>query len=260
MGQQDSTGGNGEAASPVPRHIAIIMDGNGRWARQRGLPRWEGHRAGAESVRRALRACQKHGVEVLTLFSFSSENWRRPPEEVAALMQLLFESLRTERDELIRNNIRLRQVGCLDGLPEAARAELQATIDATAGCTGATLCLALNYGSRDEIVRAARSLARDAANGVLDPDTIDESRFASRLDSAGLPDPDLLVRTAGEMRVSNFLLWQIAYAEFHVTPTLWPDFGEADIDEAIGVFARRERRFGAVAPGLTGGQATQPAR
>jgi undecaprenyl diphosphate synthase len=260
MGQQDPAQNNGQAGGRAPRHIAIIMDGNGRWARQRGLPRWEGHRAGAESVRRALRACQKHGVEALTLFSFSSENWRRPPEEVAALMHLLFESLRAERDQLIENNIRLRQIGCLDGLPQAARDELQATIDATAGCTGATLCLALNYGSRDEIVRAARSLAADAAAGTLDPASIDEACFASRLDTAGLPDPDLLIRTAGEMRVSNFLLWQISYAEFHVTPTLWPDFGETDIDEAIAIFTRRERRFGAVTPGAPGEQTSQPAR
>ncbi|MFG0275774.1 MAG: isoprenyl transferase [Phycisphaerales bacterium] len=260
MAHEDRTDANGEAVGPIPRHIAIIMDGNGRWAKQRGLPRWEGHRAGAESVRRALRACQRHGVEALTLFSFSSENWRRPPEEVAALMHLLVESLRAERDQLIENNIRLRQIGCLDGLPDGARAELQATIDATSRCTGATLCLALNYGSRNEIARAVRSLARDAASGELDPESIDEAMVSSRLDTAGLPDPDLLVRTAGEMRISNFLLWQISYAEFHVTPTLWPDFGEADIDDAIRVFQRRERRFGAVTPAPAGARPGEPAR
>jgi len=247
MQQDDASTGDGQSPG-APRHIAIIMDGNGRWARQRGLPRWEGHRAGAEAVRRALRACQAHGVEALTLFSFSSENWRRPPEEIDALMTLLCESLRAERDQLIEHDIRLKQIGRLDGLPEAARRELQETIDATAACAGATLCLALNYGSRDEIIRAARSLATDAAAGTIDPASIDEAAFAARLDTAGLPDPDLLIRTGGEMRVSNFLLWQISYAEFFVSPTLWPDFSERDIDEAIAAYARRERRFGGVEP------------
>jgi len=248
MGHHNGQGvdGNADATRRTPRHIAIIMDGNGRWARSRGLPRWEGHRAGAEAVRRALRACRAHAVEALTLFSFSSENWRRPREEIDALMRLLCDGLRAERDQLIEHDVRLRQIGVMDSLPQEARRELQDAIDATASCTGATLCLALNYGSRDEIVRAARALATDAAAGRLDPQAIDEALFASRLDSAGMPDPDLLIRTAGEMRVSNFLLWQISYAEFFVTQTLWPDFSERDIDEAIAAYASRERRFGGV--------------
>ncbi len=228
----------------LPRHIAIIMDGNGRWAQQRGLPRPLGHKAGAEAVRRALSACSDLGVEALTLFSFSSENWKRPPDEIAALMALYIHNMRLERDALVRNNIRFRQIGRTDGLPDEALRELHETLEATSGCTGPTLCLAINYGSRDEIVHAAKQLAREAARGDLDPENITEDLFAARLHTAGLPDPDLLIRTAGEMRLSNYLLWQLSYAELHVTPKLWPEFGQEDILVAIRDYAGRQRRFG----------------
>ncbi len=230
--------------SRIPRHIAIIMDGNGRWAQQRGLPRPLGHKSGADAVRRTLSACSDLGVEALTLFSFSSENWKRPPEEVAALMALYIHNMRLERDNLVRHNIRFRQIGRTQELPEEALRELHETLEATRACTGPTLCLAINYGSRDEIVHAARDLARLAARGELDPDDINETLFASRLHTAGLPDPDLLIRTAGEMRLSNYLLWQLSYSELHVTPTLWPDFDGEDLRGAVREFASRQRRFG----------------
>ncbi|MEC9374298.1 MAG: isoprenyl transferase [Planctomycetota bacterium] len=227
-----------------PRHIAIIMDGNGRWARQRNLPRLFGHRQGAESVRRVLSECGHLGIEALTLFSFSSENWKRPREEVEALMALYVHNLRAERDELVRNNIRFRQIGRRADLSAEVLAEVDAAEAATSKCTGPTLCLAVNYGGRTEIVDAARALARRAVEGRLDPGLIDEAMFESALYTDGLPAPDLLVRTAGEMRLSNFLLWQISYAEIHVTDVLWPDFGESDLHAAIRAYAGRSRRFG----------------
>ncbi|MGD9693790.1 MAG: isoprenyl transferase [Phycisphaerales bacterium] len=230
--------------SRIPRHVAIIMDGNGRWAQRKGLPRPLGHKAGADAVRRALSTCSDLGIEALTLFSFSSENWKRPPDEVAALMALYIHNMRLERDNLVRHNIRFRQIGRTEDLPPEAVRELHETLDATAGCTGPTLCLAINYGSRDEIVHAARELARAAARGEINPDDIDEPLFASRLHTAGLPDPDLLIRTAGEMRLSNYLLWQLSYAELHVTQTLWPDFQPEDLLAAIREYASRHRRFG----------------
>jgi len=232
-------------ARATPRHIAIIMDGNGRWAQQRGLPRWEGHRAGVAAVREAMEGCNENGVEVLTLFSFSSENWRRSPEEVGALMSLLCETIAHELDALIEQNIRLHHIGDREALPPEARAALELALDKTSACTGQTLCLALNYGARAEIVRAARLLAEDARAGKLNPADIDEESFASRLYTNGLPDPDLLIRTAGEMRVSNYLLWQISYAEIVVTDTLWPDFTRDDLRAAIDEFTARDRRFGA---------------
>ena len=233
-----------DAAGAGPRHVAIIMDGNGRWAKQRRLKRWEGHAAGAEAIRRTLRACGALGIDTLTLFSFSSENWRRPAEEVNALMALLIRSLKEERAELAKQGIRLVHVGNREGLPEEALRELDRTIDATREGASGTLCLALNYGARAEIIQAARQLAEQAARGALNPDDIDESRFAGQLLTAGLPDPDLLIRTAGEMRISNFLLWQISYAELFITETLWPDFGESDLREAVEAFHRRDRRYG----------------
>lgn len=230
----------------LPRHIAVIMDGNGRWANQRGLPRLEGHKTGAEAVRRTITECGRLGIEVLTLYSFSQENWKRPAEEVDGLMSLALHHLVAEREDLIRNNVRFRAIGRRDRLSPAVLHELDATRDATAHGTGLTLLLAINYGSRAEIVDACRSLARDVADGRLAPDQIDESLLASRLDTAGLPDPDLLIRTAGERRLSNYLLWQLSYAEIHVTDVLWPDFGVAELHEAILDYAGRERRFGAV--------------
>lgn len=239
---------NDPAPSPafarLPRHIAVIMDGNGRWAASRGMPRVLGHRQGAESVRRIVTECAKLGVEALTLYSFSSENWKRPAEEVDALMLLCRDYLAAERKTLLENGIRFRRIGRDEGMPESVLAALAETEAATARGSRMTLVLALNYGSRQEIVDAARSLARDAQAGRIDPDSIDEAAFAARLSTVGLPDPDLLIRTAGELRVSNYLLWQISYAEIHVTEVLWPDFAEADLHRAIEDFASRNRKFG----------------
>ncbi len=227
-----------------PRHVAVIMDGNGRWAQERGLPRAAGHREGVGSVRRIVTESARLGLEAITLYSFSSENWKRPADEVAALMALCCEFLRIERETMRRENIRFRRIGRREGLPPEVLAELDETERATATHTGLVLCLALNYGSRTEIADAARALAEEVAAGRRAPDSIDESALAAHLYTEGLPDPDLLVRTAGEMRVSNYLLWQISYAEIHVSPVLWPDFGEADLHAAIAEFARRDRRFG----------------
>lgn len=241
---------NPEAALPdvppdcIPRHIAIIMDGNGRWAQQRGLPRIMGHRNGASAVRRVVEACSTLGVEVLTLYSFSIENWTRPETEINALMELCVAYCQGERDELVRAGIRVRIIGRTAGLPDRVVEALRSLEDATRDIVGPTLCLAINYGSRPEITDAARAIARKVAAGTLDPDAIDEHTIADHLDTAGLPDPDLLIRTAGEMRLSNFLLWQVSYAELFVTSTLWPDFAESDLHEAIRSYAARSRRFG----------------
>ncbi len=234
----------GVPPSRIPRHIAIIMDGNGRWANERGLPRRAGHKAGALAVRATVEECGRLGVEALTLYSFSLENWKRPREEIEGLMALYLEYMRAEREHLVKHNMRFRQIGRREGLPEAALAELDLTIEATRRCTGPTLCLAVNYGSRAEITDAVRSLARRVERGELKPEDIDESALSNSLDTAGLPDPDLLIRTAGEMRVSNYLLWQISYSELHVTPTLWPDFRAEHLQAAVRDFASRRRRFG----------------
>lgn len=238
--------------SRIPRHVAIIMDGNGRWARQKGFPRVFGHRNGAAVVREVTEEACRLGIEVLTLYSFSLENWKRPAEEVAALMQLCITYLESEEAEMKRQNIRFRVIGRREGLPEGVARAIDRVTEATRTCTGMTLCLAINYGSRAEIVDAARSLARDVAAGRLTPDQIDETRLHERLYTSDLPDPDLLVRTAGELRVSNYLLWQISYAEIHVTKTLWPDFGRAGLHEAVREFAGRTRRFGGLAEGEEG--------
>jgi undecaprenyl diphosphate synthase len=224
--------------------VAIIMDGNGRWAQQRDLPRIEGHRRGVATVRRITEHCARLGIGQLTLYCLSSENWRRPAAELQFLMHLLQQYMIEERSLLMRERIRLAMIGRRDGLPDATLAELDRTVAMCAANDGMRLCLAINYGSRGEIVDAARRLAAEAAAGRLDPATIDEEAFAARLDTAGMPDPDLLIRTAGEMRISNFLLWQISYAELWVTDVAWPDFSEADFDEAVAAFARRDRRFG----------------
>lgn len=230
--------------SRIPRHIAVIMDGNGRWAEERGFPRVFGHRAGASAVREAIRGCAKIGVEVLTLYSFSTENWRRPGDEIEALMRLCVAYCEGERDELLRHNIRVRVIGRREGLPEDVLAALDALTSATEPCTGLTLCLAINYGSRDEIVDAVRAVAGRVASGEIAPEDIDESTVARHLTTAGLPDPDLLVRTGGEMRLSNYLLWQLSYAELYVTDEHWPDFTEKSLFDAVRVFATRRRRFG----------------
>jgi undecaprenyl diphosphate synthase len=232
------------APDRIPRHIAIIMDGNGRWAKNRDLPRFQGHRAGVESARRVIEHCGRLGVEALTLYSFSQENWKRPASEVDALMGLMVETLPGERETLLRNNVRFRVIGERAGLSEVVLAELDRTCEATRACTGLQLVIALNYGSRQEIVAAARTLGQRIQRGELTPEGIDERVFSEALWTAGLPDPDLLIRTAGEYRVSNYLLWQISYAEIHVTNTFWPDFDEQALEAAIRDFASRNRRFG----------------
>ena len=230
----------------IPRHIAVIMDGNGRWAKERGLPRREGHRAGAESVREVTDACIELGVEYLTLYAFSSENWNRPEAEVKALMGLLDRFLADKAKDLKKQNIRLMAIGQLDRLPAKTRSLLDKIIRETEGHQAMTLVLALSYGGREEIVSAARSLAADAVAGKLKPDDIDATLFASRLHTAAIPDPDLLLRTSGEMRVSNFLLWQISYAEMVIVKKFWPDFRRNDLIEAVKEYQRRHRRFGAL--------------
>lgn len=228
----------------MPRHVAIIMDGNGRWAQQRGLLRAEGHRQGAKSVRAVMTACKPLGIEYLTLYSFSAENWSRPKEEIDALMELCVLYCRSERDSLVEEGIRVRWIGDRAGLPVAVREALEEVEAATAHVTGPTLVLAINYAGRAEIAQAARRIADDVAAGRMRVEEVDERAVASRLYTAGFPDPDLLIRTAGEMRVSNFLLWQISYAEIHVTRALWPDFAEADLHTAIRDYACRQRKFG----------------
>jgi len=227
-----------------PNSLAIIMDGNGRWARQRGLPRSAGHRAGAEVVERIVTESARLGLGALTLYSFSIENWRRPADEVESLMHLYAEYLVSQRPNVRENNIRLRHLGRREGLPPPVLRELDESLRVSAGNTGMYLCLALNYGSRAEIVDAVRRIAAKTAAGQLDPARIDEAVISANLDSADVPDPDLLIRTAGEMRVSNFLLWQISYAEFHVTDVLWPEFTVAELHRAIHEYASRHRRFG----------------
>jgi undecaprenyl diphosphate synthase len=228
----------------IPRHIAIIMDGNGRWAQQRGFPRIFGHRNGAAVVRRVVEECGRLGVECLTLYSFSLENWKRPQEEVGALMELYKTYIHGEADEIKRKNIRFVQIGRREGLPQEVLDAADHLTALTARNTGPTLCLAVNYGARAEIVDAVRKIAERVEAGDLHPADIDESVIGGSLYTAGLPDPDLLIRTAGEMRVSNYLLWQISYAELHVTDVLWPDFAVADLHRAIRDFAQRNRRFG----------------
>ena len=232
--------------SSPPKHIAVIMDGNGRWALQRGLPRSAGHQAGMASVRECVAGCREAGVEILTLFAFSQENWQRPAEEIEALMQLLEEYVARDREELRRQGVAVRVMGDLEPLTPAARAAIDEIEKDTAAGTALILNICLSYGSRAELVRAARLLAEEVAAGRLDPAGIDEAGFAARLYTAGLPDPDLLIRTSGEYRLSNFLLWQLAYAEFIVTPVLWPDFTRQDLFAAIEEYARRDRRFGRV--------------
>ena len=228
----------------VPRHVAIIMDGNGRWANKRGLPRVAGHRAGAEAVRRTLRAAVKNGVEVLTLYAFSSENWRRPEEEVSDLKGLLGYYLERELDSLAKEGVKLRLIGDYEAFGPDLSKRLEKAMASLQSNRRLTLVVALNYGSRAEIAAAARKLATKAVSGEIEPASIDEEALGSHLQTHGLPELDLLIRTSGEVRLSNFLLWQAAYAELVFTPTLWPDFDEAELVKAIEEFAARERRFG----------------
>lgn len=236
----------------LPRHVAIIMDGNGRWAQARGLDRSEGHVEGVNTVRRITEEASEIGIGYLTLYTFSTENWKRPQDEVDALMNLIVIAIERETPDLIKNNVRLTSIGDLDRMPAFARERLGKCMTDTAHCTGLTLVLALSYSSRWEIVRAVRSLAAEAAAGQLQPENIDEAIFSASLSTAGMPDPDLLIRTGGDMRISNFLLYQIAYTELVFTPTYWPDYSRADFRNHIIEFQRRQRRFG-----LTGEQITE---
>ncbi len=228
----------------LPRHVAIIMDGNGRWAERRGLPRTEGHRAGVEAVRATTRAARELGVGWVTLYAFSSENWSRPKDEVDVLMRLPEEYFETELEEAIRNDVRIRTIGRIDRLPAHVQRTMGDAVEKTRNNGGMQLVFALSYGSRGEIVDAARRLLRDHEQGKLTPDSVDEKSFAAFLDDPELPDVDLLIRTGGESRVSNFLLWQIAYAELHFTDLMWPDFRREHLEAAILDYQGRERRFG----------------
>ncbi len=229
----------------LPRHVAIIMDGNGRWARSRGLPRVMGHRAGIKAVRSVVEAARELGIEVLTLYAFSVENWKRSDSEVSTLMALLKEYLRRELENLMRHEIRLNVLGDLEGLPAAVGSQLRRVMEETAQNQRMVLNLALNYGGRAEIVQAVKQIAHQVRSGRLKLSSVDEQTFSRFLYTQGQPDPDLLIRTSGEQRLSNFLLWQISYAELYLTPKLWPDFGKADLLRAVAEFQQRERRFGA---------------
>ena len=233
----------------VPRHVAIIMDGNGRWAQGRGLSRSAGHSAGAERVSTIVREAARLGLGVLTLFSFSSENWHRPIDEIEALMRLHAEHLRRDRETVMAHNVRLRHLGRRDGLPDELLREIDVSVETSRKNTGMWLNVALNYGGRGELTDAVRRLARNVAAGQLNPDDIREATIDEVLQTAGQPDPDLLIRTAGEQRISNFLLWQISYAELYVAETLWPDFDEPEFHKALLAYAGRHRRFGGLTQG-----------
>jgi undecaprenyl diphosphate synthase len=246
MGVQPSEAEASASAQPLPRHVAIIMDGNGRWARARGLPRGEGHRRGVEALRGAVRFAGLRGIRFLTLFSFSSENWSRPEDEIQGLFNLLRVFIRRDLAELKANDVRIRVIGERASLPADIRALIEEAETQTAENGGLRLVVAFNYGARDEIVRAARRLAERVARGELAPEAIDPLLFAQALDTEGIPDPDLVLRTSGEQRISNFLLWQAAYAELVFLPVLWPDFSDGEFEAALGEFATRQRRYGGV--------------
>ena len=233
----------------LPEHVAIIMDGNGRWAQARGLDRSEGHVEGVATVRRITEAASKAGIGYLTLYTFSTENWNRPKEEVDALMHLIVVAIERETPDLIKNNVRLTMIGNASRMPEFARVRLEKCMADTSHCNGLTLVLAISYSSRWEIVEACRKLAAEAVAGKITPDQIDDATFSASLSTADIPDPDLLILTGGDQRISNFLLWQIAYSEIYITPTYWPDFSEEDFYGALMAYAGRQRRFG-----LTGEQ------
>ncbi|MCS7264170.1 MAG: isoprenyl transferase [Armatimonadetes bacterium] len=230
----------------LPKHVAIIMDGNRRWAKQKGLPVLQGHRAGSRATRQVIEACVEIGIPILTLYAFSTENWKRPPLEVQTLFRLMEVTLKRERDELNANGVRVRHIGVVEGLPESLVKTLQETEEMTGKNKTLLVNVAINYGGRNELVRAVRSIAKKVALGQFSPDDIDEEVIKAHLDTDGLPDPDLLIRTGNEWRVSNFLLWQIAYTEIYVTPTLWPDFNKREFLMALLNYQSRERRFGGV--------------
>ncbi len=235
-----------EARAQLPQHVAVIMDGNGRWAKQRHLPRIEGHRQGAESARVIIRAAGDLGIKYLTLYAFSAENWNRPKDEVDTLMKYLISYLKSETSDLNKNNVRLEAIGQIYRLPENVQEQLRKSIQTLAKNNGLTLVLALSYGGRNEIVEAVRAIAGKVRRGQIEPADITEQTVSQHLWTRAMPDPDLLIRTSGEMRVSNFLLWQISYAEFVITPTLWPDFRKAQFYAALEEYAKRHRRFGGV--------------
>ena len=239
----------------LPRHVAIIMDGNGRWAQRRGLPRIVGHRRGIKSVRAVVEEGCRLGLDQLTLYCLSVENWKRPPRELRFLMRLFRHFLVAERSELLDQNVQLRMIGRREGLPPEVLVEFDRTAAMTSENTGMILCLAVNYGGRTEIGDAARRLAEDVREGRIDPAQVDEGMFASYLNTSGMSDPDLLIRTAGEMRISNFLLWQISYTELWITPTLWPDFRADDLLQACLAYASRERKFGGLPAGSLAAEA-----
>ncbi len=255
MPQEQVQPGTGVAEQRLPRHVAIIMDGNGRWAEQRRLPRYMGHRQGVKAVRRVVECCRKRGIEVLTLFAFSSENWRRPKTEVGLLMELFVRTLRKEVARLHKNGVRLRFIGDRSAFDSKLQLLMESAEEQTAGNTGMILAIAANYGGRWDIADAARRLATRVAAGELDPDAIDTDLLGQELSITDLPEPDLFVRTGGEQRISNFLLWQLAYTELYFTDLLWPDFDAAAFDEALRSFAGRQRRFG-----KTGDQVEQTGR
>jgi len=231
----------------IPEHVAIIMDGNGRWAKRRGLPRVAGHRAGADSVREIVKSCERVGVKFLTLYAFSSENWKRPEKEVTALMELLEKFLRDRLPEMMEDNVRLRAIGRLDMLPDHVRKQLEHAIKETSNNTAITMILALSYGGRDEIVDATKAIASQVASGKLKPEEITADTISNNLYTADIPDPDLLIRTSGEVRLSNFLLWQLSYAEIVITQKNWPDFRHREFLLALEEFTKRDRRFGKLA-------------
>ena len=228
----------------LPRHVAVIMDGNGRWAKQRGLQRTEGHVKGVETVRKITEIASQIGIGYLTLYTFSTENWNRPKDEVDALMNLVVVAIERETPDLIKNNVRLDMIGDIERMPEFARERLTRCINDTAHCTGLTLVLALSYSSKWEILEAVKSISARVKAGELDIDDIDDACFSNSLTTRGMPDPDLLIRTGGDLRISNYLLWQIAYSELYFTPKYWPDFDKDDFCEAILEYQRRERRYG----------------
>lgn len=240
--QPQTLGRPAEQLATAPRHVAIIMDGNGRWARERGLERLEGHRAGTENIRQIIEGCVEQGIEILTLYAFSTENWRRPANEVNGLFEILGEVIDQETADLHRNGVRLKHIGRLEGLPTILQERVRYAVTLTQCNTRLTVNVAFNYGGRDEIVEATRRMLRDGVN----PDDVDEATFSSYLYTEGMRDPDLIIRTAGEMRLSNFLIWQAAYAEYWSTPQFWPEFGKADLERAVHEFGSRERRFGSL--------------
>ncbi len=243
-----------KSAGSIPQHIAIIMDGNGRWAKQRGLPRVAGHRRGVETVRTIVELAAQLNVKYLTLYTFSTENWSRPKDEVSTLMRLIVKSLQNETDELHANNVRLTTIGDFSHLPDIVLNELEQAMEKTKNNTGLALNLALSYSGRWEIIEAVKITAQEVKDGKISPKEINEKYFSSKLQTAGMPDPDLMIRSGGEMRISNYLLWQIAYSEIYVTATLWPDFKEHDLLLAVEDYQRRERRFGLISEQVRSGE------